>query len=70
MGRHAALTPPRFVFKASVSRLDVIASLALTSASISVACVAEMALPVRKCRALWSERGKYLRAVSVYFHTC
>lgn len=62
MAHPAAPTPPQFVFKASVSRLDVIASLALTSALISAVCVVETALPARKCLALWSVPGKYLAA--------
>jgi len=59
MERPAAQIPPQFVCKASVSRLAVIVSLALTGALISVACVVEMDLPVRKCQALWSVPGKY-----------
>lgn len=52
MAHPAALTPPQFVFKASVSRLDVIVSLALTGALISAACVVATAQPARKCLAL------------------
>ena len=58
----AAQTPPQCVFKASVSRLDVIVSSVLAGALISAVCVVEMALPARKCLVLWSVPGKHLTA--------
>lgn len=60
MVRPAAQIPPQFVFRASVSRLDVTALLAPTSALISVACAVETAPPARKCRAHRSAPGKKL----------
>lgn len=64
MALPAAPTPPRFVFKASVSKLDVIVSLVLTGALISAVCAEGMALPARKCPARWNMPGEYLRAFS------
>lgn len=58
MGHPAALTPPQYVCKASASRLDVIASSALTDALISVAFVVEMDQPARKCLAPSTVQGK------------
>ncbi len=65
----AAQTPPQFVFKASVSRLDVIVLLALAGALISAVCVVGTALPARKCLALWSVPGKHLTAILLYTNT-
>lgn len=62
MAHPAAQTPPQFVFKASASRPDVIVSSALTGGLISVAFAVEMALPARKCLALWIVPGKHLTA--------
>lgn len=56
----AAQIPPQFASKASVSRLDVIVSLALTGALISVVFVVGTDLPARKCQALWSVPGKHI----------
>lgn len=66
MAHPAAQTPHQFVFKASVSRLDVIVSLVLTGALINAACAVETALPARKCLALWSVPGKHLTAFLSY----
>lgn len=60
MGRPAAQILPQYVCKASALRLDVIASLALTGALISVVFVVEMDQPARKCRAPSTVQGKGL----------
>lgn len=69
MAHPAAQIPPQFVFKASVSKLDVIVSSAPTGALISVACVVETVRPARKYQALWSVPGKHLTAYLV-LHDC
>lgn len=66
MARPAAQIPPRFVFKASVSRPDAIASLALTGALISVVFAVGMAQPARKCLALWIVQGKHRTSFLCY----